>query len=161
MTSLPEIMTRWQRFDALSAPALYELLRFRQRIFVVEQRSPYPDLDGLDLSAWHLTLRTEGMLAGYLRLLPPADAETTVRIGRVAVAAEWRGRGLGRRLMTEALSFCRAHYPRQAISLSAQLRLAPFYQSLGFATVGAAYDDFGVAHIDMEAHEADRDERRS
>ena len=53
----PGITTQWQRFDELSAPALYQLLRFRQQIFVVEQRSPYPDLDGLDQRAAHLLLR--------------------------------------------------------------------------------------------------------
>jgi ElaA protein len=149
VTSLPEIIIQWQRFDALSAPALYELLRFRQHIFVVEQRSAYPDLDGLDLSAWHLTLRIEGAIAGCLRLLPPADAEATVRIGRVAVAAEFRRRGLGRRLMKEALAFCREHYPGRGIRLSAQLYLAAFYESLGFTAAGAPYDDFGVAHVEM------------
>ena len=60
MISLPKIATEWQRFDELSSAALYEMLRFRQAIFVVEQRSPYPDLDGLDQGAWHLLLRAEG-----------------------------------------------------------------------------------------------------
>jgi ElaA protein len=51
---MPEITTQWRRFDELTASELYELLRFRQSIFVVEQASAYPDLDGLDPSAWHL-----------------------------------------------------------------------------------------------------------
>ena len=57
---MPKITTQWQRFEELSPDALYEILRFRQSIFVVEQRSPYPDLDGLDQEAWHLLLRAEG-----------------------------------------------------------------------------------------------------
>jgi len=142
----PGITTRWQRFDELSAPALYELLRFRQQIFVVEQRSPYPDLDGLDRDAWHLSLRVGGDLAGCLRVIPAA-AEIT--IGRVAVAVDCRRQGLGRRLMAEALGFCRDRYPGHAIALSAQLYLVPFYQSLGFAAVSAPYDDFGVPHVAM------------
>jgi ElaA protein len=139
------ITTRWQRFDALTTPELYELLCFRQQIFVVEQRSPYPDLDGHDREAWHLTLRVEGALAGCLRLIPQP-----LRIGRVAVAADLRRRGLGRLLMIEALAFCRERHPGQAIALGAQLQLAGFYESLGFAALGAPYDDFGVAHIEME-----------
>ena len=55
--------------------------------------------------------------------------------------------------MAEALSFCRHHYPGQAIGLSAQLHLAPFYQSLGFITVGQPYEDFGVPHVEMEHSE--------
>jgi ElaA protein len=148
-TSLPKIIAKWQRFDELSPAALYELLRFRQQIFVVEQRSPYPDLDGFDHSAWHLSLRAEGALAGCLRLLPANIAAAKIRIGRVAVATELRRRGLGRRLMAEALSFCREHYPRQEVALGAQLYLAPFYESLGFAATAMPYDDFGVAHVEM------------
>src|SRR5436190_1610578 len=51
---MPEITTQWRRFDEVTVAELYELLRFRQSIFVVEQGSAYPDLDGLDQSAWHL-----------------------------------------------------------------------------------------------------------
>jgi ElaA protein len=80
MTSMPKIEMEWQRFEALTTDVLYELLRFRQNIFVVEQRSPYPDLDGLDQSAWHLALRVEGQLSGCLRLMtfpgPPALVES-------------------------------------------------------------------------------------
>ena len=141
---MPEIATEWQRFEQLSAAKLYELLRFRQGIFVVEQGSPYPDLDGLDQSAWHLLLRVDGTLAGYSRLIAPP-----VRIGRVAVAAPLRGRGLGRRLMEEALSFCRERYPAQDIVLAAQLELASFYESFDFAVISEPYDDFGVMHIEM------------
>ena len=141
---MPEIATEWQRFEQLSATKLYELLRFRQGIFVVEQGSPYPDLDGLDQSAWHLLLRVDGTLAGYSRLIPPP-----VRIGRVAVAAPLRGRGLGGRLMEEALSFCRERYPAQDIVLAAQLELASFYESFDFAVISEPYDDFGVMHVEM------------
>lgn len=149
MTSLPKMATQWQRFDELSPATLYELLRFRQQIFVVEQGSPYPDLDGLDQSAWHLSLRADGMLAGCLRLLPPIAAAAKVRIGQVAVAIDVRRQGLGRQLMAVALSFCQKQYPGQPIVLSAQLHLEGFYQSLGFTATAAAHDDFGVAHVEM------------
>src|SRR5437870_13181317 len=99
---MPNIALEWQRFEQLSADLLHEVLRFRQSIFVVEQRSPYPDLDGLDQEARHLLLRSDGELVGYLRLIP-----RPVRIGRVAVAPRLRRRGLGRRLMEEGLRFCR------------------------------------------------------
>jgi ElaA protein len=141
---MPGITTEWQRFEQLSRDALYEMLRFRQSIFVVEQRSPYPDLDGLDQNAWHLLLRIDGDLAGYLRL-----THLPLRIGRVAVAAHLRRHGLGRRLMTEALRFCCELAPYQPIVLAAQLALVPFYQSFGFAVLSEPYDDFGVLHVEM------------
>jgi ElaA protein len=142
---LAKIVTEWQRFEALSAVELYELLCFRQAIFVVEQRSAYPDLDGLDRQALHLLARAEGTLAGCLRLLP-----SPLRIGRVAVAAALRGQGLGRRLMREALLYCSETYPARAVAISAQAYLVPYYRSFGFAATGEPYDDFGVTHIDME-----------
>jgi ElaA protein len=141
---MPEVTTKWQRFDQLTADALYEILRFRQSIFVVEQASPYPDLDGLDQSAWHLLLRVDGALAGYARLIQPP-----VRIGRIAVAGPLRRQGLGRRLMEEALNFCRKRYPEQNIVLAAQLDLASFYESFDFTVVSEPYDDFGVMHVEM------------
>ncbi len=82
----------WHGFEDLSAALLYEVLRFRQAIFVVEQSSPYPDLDGEDERARHLLLRLDGELAGYARLIAfPDDAK--VAIGRIAVAPRGGGRG--------------------------------------------------------------------
>jgi ElaA protein len=142
---MPKVEIEWQRFEQLSAAALYELLRFRQQIFVVEQRSPYPDLDGLDHIAAHLLLRADRELAGCLRVMPPPS----LRIGRVAVAPPLRGQGLGRTLMERALCFCRDRYPQQPILLTAQLHLARFYEGLGFVTTSEPYDDFGLTHVHM------------
>jgi ElaA protein len=149
MTSMPKIAMEWQRFEQLSASALYEVLSFRQSIFVVEQSSPYPDLDGLDPEAWHLLLRAEGGFAGYLRLVPIPGLPPLVRIGRVAVAAHWRRQGFGRLLMEEALRLHRQHYWVQDIVLNAQAHLVPFYQGLAFEAIGDPYDEFGVRHVEM------------
>ncbi len=146
----PRISIEWQRFEALTAGELYELLRFRQSIFVVEQRSPFPDLDSLDQETWHLLLWAERALAGYLRLIP-----SPLRIGRVAVAVPLRRHGLGRRRMDEALLFCREHHPGLPVALTAQIHLVPFYRGLGFEPTGEPYDDFGLTHVDMELRPRD------
>lgn len=135
----------WRRFDDMTTRRVYQALRFRQAIFVVEQASPYPDLDGLDTDAWHLLVHRDDVLLGYLRLLAPPPA---ARIGRVCVAAGVRGQGLGRRLMLEALSFAGC-YGGADVALSAQTALAAFYETLGFAVVSPPYDDHGVGHVDM------------
>ncbi len=141
----------WWRWDELSAAALYELLQFRQAIFVVEQSSPYPDLDGRDAEGRHLTLRRDGVLLGYLRLLPPSasDHRPLVRIGRVSVALEERGNGYARRLMDEALRVAGELYPEHDIEIGAQTYLDGFYRSFGFVPASSPYDDFGVPHIDL------------
>jgi very-short-patch-repair endonuclease/predicted GNAT family N-acyltransferase len=138
----------WYRFGDFSTALLYEALRFRQAIFVVEQASPFPDLDGKDRCAEHLMLRVDDELAGYLRLIP-YPGHRRVAIGRVAVAEALRRRGLARHLMAEALGRCRRDYPGYAVTLSAQTYLVPFYEALDFRTTSAPYDDYGVPHVDM------------
>jgi ElaA protein len=145
----PEISCEWRRFDQLSAPELYDMLRFRQGIFVVEQESPYPDLDGLDQAARHLLLREAGAFGGYLRLAPMSGPPPFASIGRVALAPKLRGRGLGRMLMDRALRRCRHDYPGQPVALRAQRHLVPFYESFGFAVTSEPFDDFGVTHVEM------------
>ncbi|HEY1795068.1 MAG TPA: GNAT family N-acetyltransferase [Stellaceae bacterium] len=132
----------WYRFDDIPAPLLYDVLRFRQAIFVVEQASPYEDLDGKDQAAEHLVVRIDGALAGYLRLIPENGR---TRIGRVAVVPACRGHGLARRMMETAF----ARHPGATVAISAQAYLAPFYATLGFTAVSSEYDDTGVPHIDM------------
>ena len=138
----------WVRFSDFSAALLYEVLRFRQAIFVVEQRCAFPDLDGRDEPAEHLLLRIDGELSGYSRVIPYPD-ETRVAIGRVAVAATLRGQGLARLLMAEALTRCRQGYPDCTVTLTAQTYLAPFYETLGFRTTSAPFDDYGLTHVEM------------
>jgi ElaA protein len=141
-----DITLDWRRWADFTAAQLYELLQFRQAIFVVEQASAYPDLDGRDARAEHLLLRRAGVLIAYLRLIEP---DPLVRIGRVAVASGERGSGLARMMMEAALQRAAEVYPHRDVALSAQTYLEPFYQSLGFVTSSAPYDDYGVPHIDM------------
>lgn len=135
-------------FADFSAALLYELLQFRQAIFVVEQGCAYPDLDGLDRNAHHLLLRSDGELAGCLRLIPFPE-QRRIKIGRVAVAETARGRGLARQMMIEAIARCRRDYPDHAVTVSGQTYLAPFYESLGFVVTSPPYDDYGIPHVDM------------
>jgi ElaA protein len=140
------VTLKWRRWLDLSADQLYELLEFRQAIFVVEQASPYPDLDGRDSEARHLTLRRGGALIGYLRLIPP---DPRARIGRVAVTQAERGNGFARLMMDEALRIAASFHPGCDIEIGAQTYLEPFYRSFGFLPATSPYDDFGVPHIDM------------
>jgi ElaA protein len=142
MTTERQIALAWHRLDDLPAPRLYEVLRFRQAIFVVEQASPYEDLDGRDQPAEHLLAHIDGTLAGYLRVIPE---EGRVGIGRVAVASAYRRRGVARQMMEAAF----ARYPGAEVAISAQTYLAPFYAGLGFSPTSSEYDDTGVPHIDM------------
>ena len=151
MTIPEDVTPEWREWDELSTAELYELLAFRQAIFVVEQASPYPDLDGRDSASRHLTLRRDGMLIGYLRLIAPGGEEiaSPVRLGRVAVAKGARGSGYARLMVGEALRLVGGLYPGCAIEIGAQTYLEPFYASFGFVRSTSPYEDFGVPHIDM------------
>lgn len=132
----------------LDAHTLYELLRLRVEVFVVEQACPYGELDGRDLEprARHYWLGGAGSpepVLGTLRLLKEADGG--YRIGRLCTARSVRGRGLGRRLLEAAL----AEVGARTCVLDAQEHLAAFYNGHGFTSTGPAYDWDGVAHLPM------------
>jgi len=136
----------------LDPRTLYEILRLRVDVFVVEQACPYPELDGRDLepAARHFWLggspdptgHPEPMLGG-LRLLEEPSGD--LRIGRLCTARTARGQGMGRRLMEAAL----ADVGGGGCVLDSQEHLAGFYVGFGFAATGPAYDWDGVSHVPM------------
>jgi ElaA protein len=132
------------RFDALDAGTAYAVWRLRQQVFVIEQASIYPDLDGRDLepTTRHLVLTDEEVVVGYLRLLDDGDA---ARIGRVVVAPSARGRGLADRLVRAAL----AETAGRTVRLDAQTGLVGWYATYGFEVSGPGFDDGGIPHLPM------------
>lgn len=137
-----------RRLNEFSAIDLYAMLKLRVDVFVVEQACAYPELDGDDEDAHHLRLFADGALAGCARIFRP-DEQHHPRIGRVAVAHAHRGKRLGVRLMTEAITVCEMLFPHQPIEISAQSHLQDFYASLGFRRISEEYIEDGIAHVDM------------
>ncbi|MBB3591170.1 ElaA protein [Rhizobium sp. BK529] len=135
--------------DELSARELYDLLRMRVDVFVVEQNCPYPELDGKDIDALHLRLMDGDELIGSTRLLKPYSVEHPVKIGRVVVSPAHRGKRLGEALMKESIAACEKFFPANSIALSAQAHLRRFYESFGFVKTSEEYLEDGIPHIDM------------
>ena len=114
------------------------------------EQGPYLDPDGFDRQAWHLLGRgPDGRLLAYLRVLDPGQRFAEPSIGRVLIAAEVRGTGLGRALMAEGLARCAQVWPGRAIRISAQAHLQHFYGTLGFDAAGEPYLEDGIAHVEM------------
>lgn len=136
---------RDEPFGALDAPTLYGLARLRADVFVVEQASAFPDLDGRDLEpgARHVWWDDGGRPLAYLRVL--AEPDGSVRIGRVATAAAERSQGLADRLVRHAL----ARTSPVDVVLDAQTHLVGWYRRYGFEVSGSQYVDGGVAHVPM------------
>lgn len=144
-------MITWRTlpFSALDAATLYDLLRLRTDVFVVEQNCPYPELDDRDQSALHVIGRDDaGRVVAYARILPPG-AEGLPVVGRVVVEKDRRSTGLGHELMREVLSVLRSHYGRVSSRMSAQAHLEGFYAAHGYERQGEVFDLDGIPHIAM------------
>jgi ElaA protein len=131
--------------DEITVAQLYPLLVLRSEVFVVEQKSLYQDLDGLDLlpTTTHLWWQPADSLDGYLRLL--RDPDGTHRIGRVCTTKRTRGTGLGALLMKAAME----QIGDEAAVLEAQTYAQRFYARFGFVVTGEAYVEDGIEHITM------------
>ncbi|HVV12515.1 GNAT family N-acetyltransferase [Amycolatopsis sp.] len=128
----------------LSASRLYEILRLRVEVFVIEQNCPYPELDGRDLPAdtRHFWIDGEHGVDAYLRVLTEPGR---YRIGRVVTAKHARGQGLAARLMTAALELI-GDAPSV---LDAQTYAQGFYAKFGYVPEGEEFEEDGIPHITM------------
>mgnify|MGYP001222817496 FL=1 len=122
-----------------------ELRKIRHQVFIVEQNVPSAlEWDGLDEDAIHLlALDPAGKAVGCTRLLAGG------KLGRMAVLADWRGKGVGESLLQAAIAACRQHGWR-SISLCAQTHAMGFYQRAGFVVCSEEYLDAGITHRDMK-----------
>lgn len=152
MDTAKKVLFDWRPFDRLSGREVHDVLRLRQRVFIVEQTCPYLDADGVDPDCWHGLATLDGELVATARLVPPGLKFAEPAIGRVVSAPEVRRTGVGRALMLEAITQTKRLFPGQDIRLGAQRYLERFYQSLGFEPVGAPYDEDGIPHIEMIRH---------
>lgn len=133
-------------FRELTLDELYELLRLRSEVFVVEQECVYQDLDGIDREATHLLGVEKGRVEACARWHPEGDH---VRLGRIVTSPRIRGRGYGRRLTTEALRRIAEEHPEAPVLIHAQARLEGFYRDFGFEPRGAPFDEDGIPHVMM------------
>lgn len=133
-------------FSILDNRRLYEIMKLRQEVFVLEQNCLYQDLDDKDQSAWHVTLYREKTLASYARVFAVGDG--IVQIGRVITAKAYRRKGLASLVMRAAMSQARVMGARQIV-LEAQTYAVPFYQKSGFRPIGDEFLEDGIPHIRM------------
>lgn len=100
-------------FDELTTKELYEILRVRSAVFVVEQTCIYEDIDGLDYESLHVFAEEDGRIFAYLRAFRKPGEENTVQIGRVLTVA--RGEGLGRKILHEGIGIIREKMPAERL----------------------------------------------
>lgn len=144
---------QWQclPFEQLTTHQLYDLLKLRVDVFVVEQNCPYPELDEHDRhpQTHHLLGFQDGELVAYLRLLPPGVTYDNVSIGRVLTAQTARGTGAGHALLQQGLIHAERLWPQHTIDIGAQDHLQSYYLQYGFSPISEMYLEDGIPHIDM------------
>ncbi len=154
---------RFHQFETLGTHALFELMKLRVDVFVVEQACAYPELDAHDKASdtLHLLGYENEALIAYARAMPPialnsgvtgVDDKPSVHIGRVVVEKEHRGRGIAQSMMQQLIERIQSTYPELDQVLAAQTTVQAFYVALGFTPISDVYMEDGIAHIDMRRH---------
>lgn len=137
-------------FKALSLFELYQILRLRSEVFVVEQNCVYQDIDGKDEKALHLLAVHDGVLVAYARLFRAGDYFEFASIGRVIVKQEYRDKKWGHDLIREAIKGISEQFGTTEITISAQLYLQRFYENHGFVPTSEMYLEDDIPHIEMK-----------
>ena len=134
-------------FEQLTTTDLYEILRLRSAVFVVEQTCPYQDIDGSDYESLHIYCEEDGQLLAYLRLYLQDTETMTARIGRVISAQ--RGIGLGSKILSAGITAAKEELHARHIFIEAQSYAIGFYEKAGFTVCGEEFLEDGIPHVPM------------
>lgn len=137
-------------FDELTTSELYEILKSRMQVFVVEQNCIYQDMDGIDYEALHIFFEENGAVAAYLRAYREKDEPGTVHIGRVLTLEH--GKGLGGRLLKEGIKIIKEKFSPSKLYIEAQCHAIGFYEREGFKICSEEFLDAGIPHKSMELY---------
>lgn len=137
-----------KKFGELTTTELYEILKARAEIFIMEQGIKYQDMDDVDYRSLHCFYKEGDKVIAYLRAFYQEGSTDIIRAGRVLTLAH--GNGLGRKLMEESLRAIPQRMPCRKIRVDAQKYAEGFYGKFGFQTISDEYVESGVVHVDME-----------
>ena len=142
-----ELVLHKKTFQELTVDELYELLRVRSEVFVVEQDCVYQDMDGDDQNSIHLWLTVAGKVVALARVCPAGTHMKEISIGRVITTV--RGKGYGKQMMLYAIDAAKDHYGAKQIDIEAQEYARGFYESVGFRQSSDTFMLDGIPHIKM------------
>ena len=137
-----------KKFNELTINELYEILKVRAAVFVVEQECVYQDVDGVDLESLHIFWEENGEILAYLRAFFKNKEEKLVQIGRVLTVE--RGKGFGEQVMKAGIEAVRTELKADKIFIEAQSYAVGFYEKFGFKVCGEEFLEDGIPHKPME-----------
>lgn len=140
---------RLKAFSELSNYELYEVLKLRSKVFVVEQNCVFLDMDDKDTKCLHLMGFADSALVAYSRLVPAGVSYKEMSIGRVVTDPDYRAKGMGMELMELSVEKAIESYGMGPIRIGAQLYLKAFYERFGFNINSMEYIEDGIPHIEM------------
>ena len=133
-------------FDELTKKELYEILRARAEIFIVEKKMNCQDLDGIDFTCEHMYMEENGKVIAYLRAFKKTD--TAVKISRVLTLEH--GKGTGKNLIENCIRAIKKKFGCEKVVLNAQKDAVGFYEKMGFIKTSGEFMEEGVPHFAME-----------
>lgn len=135
-----------KRFDQLNINELYEILKVRQDIFILEQQCLYPDIDFIDKKSLHIFYQEKGKIIAYLRIF---ERDTnTCQFGRIISLN--RRQGFGTSLINESLQWLKQQKKYTKVYIEAQKYAIEFYEKLGFYAISNVFLEDGIEHVKME-----------
>ena len=134
-------------FNELTTTELYEILKSRNEIFVVEQNCIYQDLDDIDYRSLHIFYESSGRIMAYLRAFEKDSATKTIQMGRVLTLTH--GTGLGGQLLKEGILQIKEKMNPSSIYIEAQCYATGFYEREGFVISSNEFLEDGIPHVEM------------
>lgn len=135
-----------KNFNELSSTEVYEIIKARVQIFVVEQNCPYQDVDDVDYESLHIFYKSGEKITAYLRAFRK-DSET-VQLGRVLTTEH--GKGLGGELLKNAIEIVEEKMNPEKLYIEAQTYAIGFYEREGFVVCSDEFLEDGIPHVKME-----------
>ena len=136
-----------KKFNELTVEELYEILKIRSAVFVVEQNCVYQDMDEVDKEAYHVYLKDGDNIVAYLRVVDKNKRLDEVSVGRVISLR--RRSGLGSQLMKAGIVVAQEKFGATKIKVGAQVYAKAFYEQCGFRQISEEYLEDGIPHIYM------------
>ena len=134
-------------FDELSTNELYEIMKLRQDVFIIEQQCIYPDIDQKDRNSLHVIVKDYDEIIAYLRVLEKGISFDEVGIGRVI--SKYRRKGLGTLVLKAGIQAAKEIYHADKIVIEAQTYAKHFYELQGFVQCSDEFLEDGIPHIKM------------
>ncbi len=151
------------RVRRVTSTELDTCFQIRRVVFIDEQSVPKDlEMDGLDPDATQFLAEWRVDTSGYVddgwapvgtaRMRVVEDrGQPTAKAERVAVLAEYRGRGVGEALMA-ALETDARRKGLLRVKLASQQDAIGFYEQLGYGLFGEPFMDAGIPHRWMDKH---------